>query len=101
MKFDRQIVAISLVNGATVLYSDDDGVAKFAAGCGLKVKRVVDLPVPASQESFPFPEGPASPAPPVETESQPGAEEERPPEPKDESSDGKPDQSPKDGGATG
>ena len=36
MKFDRQIVAISLVCGARVLYSDDDGVAKFAAawlGC--------------------------------------------------------------------
>lgn len=54
MKFDRQIVAIALVNGATVLYSDDDGVAKFAAGCGLAVKRVVDLPVPASQQPLPF-----------------------------------------------
>lgn len=48
MKFDRQIVAIALVNGASILYSDDEGVAKFAGGCGLKVKRVVDLPVPAS-----------------------------------------------------
>ena len=54
MKFDRQIVAIALVSGATVLYSDDDGVAKFAAGCGLAVKRVVDLPVPASQQPLPF-----------------------------------------------
>jgi len=42
MKFDRQIVAIALVSGATVLYSDD-GVAKFAAGCSLKVKRVICL----------------------------------------------------------
>ncbi len=56
MKFDRQIVAIALVNGATVLYSDDDGVAKFAAGCGLAVKRVADLPVPASQQPLPFPD---------------------------------------------
>ena len=30
MKFDRQIVAIAKVNGASVIYSDDDGVAKFA-----------------------------------------------------------------------
>jgi hypothetical protein len=54
MKFDRQIVAIALVSGATILYSDDDGVAKFAAGCGLAVKRVADLPVPASQQPLPF-----------------------------------------------
>ncbi|MFN0170629.1 MAG: hypothetical protein ACKV22_29760 [Bryobacteraceae bacterium] len=49
MKFDRQIVAISLVNGARLLYSDDDGVEKFASSCGLATKRVADLPVPASQ----------------------------------------------------
>jgi hypothetical protein len=57
MKFDRQIVAIALVSGASVLYSDDDGVVKFAAACGLAVKRVTDLPVPASQQALPFPEG--------------------------------------------
>ncbi|MCW5982860.1 MAG: hypothetical protein KIT09_32525 [Bryobacteraceae bacterium] len=56
MKFDRQIVAISLVNGARVLYSDDEGVEKFAAGCGLTVNRVADLPVPASQPDLPFEE---------------------------------------------
>ncbi len=54
MKFDRQIVAIALVSGSSILYSDDDGVAKFAEGCGLVVKRVFDLPVPASQGAFPF-----------------------------------------------
>ena len=37
-----------------MLYSDDDGVAKFAMGCGLAVKRVADLPVPASQQALPF-----------------------------------------------
>jgi hypothetical protein len=57
MKFDRQIIAIALVNGASILYSDDDGVAKFAAACGLAVKRVTDLPVPASQQALPFPDG--------------------------------------------
>lgn len=66
MKFDRQIVAISLVNGARVLYSDDDGVNKFAAGCGLPVQRVADLRVPASQPSLPFePEETISNQPPV------------------------------------
>ncbi len=62
MKFDRQIVAIALVSGATVLYSDDDGVARFAAGCGLAVKRVADLPVPASQQPLPFPDANVSAA---------------------------------------
>jgi hypothetical protein len=57
MKFDRQIVAIALVSGARILYSDDDGVPKFAAACGLAVKRVTDLPVPASQQAFSFPDG--------------------------------------------
>jgi hypothetical protein len=56
MKFDRQIVAIALISGAAVRYSDDDGVAKFAAGCGLAVKRVADLPIPASQQPLPFPD---------------------------------------------
>ena len=62
MKFDRQIVAIALVNQASVLYSDDEGVAKFAAACGLAVKRVSDLSVPASQQIFEFSDGGAKPA---------------------------------------
>ena len=55
-KFDRQIVAISLVRGADVLYSDDTAVAKFAEGCGLQVKRISDIPVPATQQRLNFPE---------------------------------------------
>jgi hypothetical protein len=70
MKFDRQIVAIALVSGSSILYSDDDGVAKFAAACGLAVKRVIDLPVPASQQAFPFPEG-AAPFTVAATEAEP------------------------------
>jgi len=54
MKFDRQIVAIALVNGARVLYSDDAGVQKFAARCSLPVERTGDLPVPAMQNDLPF-----------------------------------------------
>ena len=52
MKFDRQIVAIALVNGARALYSDDDGVERFASSCGLATKRVADLPMPASQSKL-------------------------------------------------
>lgn len=58
MKFDRQIVAVALVSGAKVLYSDDLGVAKFAAGCGLDVKRIADLPVPQTQQTLEFPDPP-------------------------------------------
>ena len=36
LRFDRQIVAIAKVYGASVLYSDDGKVAEFAAGCGLR-----------------------------------------------------------------
>jgi hypothetical protein len=83
MKFDRQIVAISLVCGARVLYSDDDGVAKFAAACGSAVKRVTDLPVPASQQALQFaPEiaepASAQPSPTVRTEAQPAEESRKP-----------------------
>jgi hypothetical protein len=52
MKFDRQIVAIALVNGARMLYSDDDRVETFAASCGLATKRVADLPVPILQRDL-------------------------------------------------
>lgn len=69
MKFDRQIVAIALTNGARVLYSDDDGVKKFGEGSGLKVKRTSELPIPAIQQDLfeggkpAQTEGPGSPDP--------------------------------------
>ncbi len=79
MKFDRQIVAIALTNGARVLYTDDDGVRKFAEGCGLSVKRTSDLAIPAVQQELfdgkaatppaevPASEVAAQPEPPPET----------------------------------
>ncbi|MBL8231350.1 MAG: hypothetical protein JNL98_22845 [Bryobacterales bacterium] len=60
MKFDRQIVAIALVCGARVLYSDDRNVAVFAAGCGLPVLRIADLPLPTSQQLLEFGNAPDS-----------------------------------------
>jgi hypothetical protein len=50
MKFDRQIVAIALTNGARIIYSDDDGVMKFAERSGLRVLRTSDLPLAAVQQ---------------------------------------------------
>jgi predicted nucleic acid-binding protein len=52
MKFDRQIVAIALTNGARILYSDDEGVRKFGEGSGLKVKSTSELPIPAIQQDL-------------------------------------------------
>lgn len=52
MKFDRQIVAIALTNGARILYSDDEGVRRFGEGSGLKVKRTSELPIPAIQQDL-------------------------------------------------
>ncbi|MDX6269897.1 MAG: hypothetical protein QOD28_1120 [Acidobacteriota bacterium] len=44
--FDRQSVAIAVVNTARVLYSDDENVEKFAKRCGLPVVKTWELPVP-------------------------------------------------------
>ncbi|MFL6334272.1 MAG: hypothetical protein ACJ754_13240 [Pyrinomonadaceae bacterium] len=55
IKFDRQIVTIAKVNGASKIYSDDTGVEKFAARCGIKVVKTWELPLPeveAQQDLF-------------------------------------------------
>jgi hypothetical protein len=44
--FDRQIVAIARVNGARTIYSEDEGVYKFATTRGLSVVRSWELPLP-------------------------------------------------------
>lgn len=46
VKFDRQIVAISKVNGASVIYTDDANLAAFAKAQGLRTLGVAELPVP-------------------------------------------------------
>ena len=43
LRFDRQIVAIAKVSGASVLYADDEKVVEFAAECGIPTKRLKDL----------------------------------------------------------
>jgi hypothetical protein len=46
VKFDRQIVAIAKVVGATVIYSDDKDVATLAKKQGIETIGVADLPLP-------------------------------------------------------
>ena len=46
IKFDRQIVAIAKVEGATAVYSDDADVIDYAREAGLEGYRLADLPEP-------------------------------------------------------
>jgi predicted nucleic acid-binding protein len=45
VKFDRQIVAIAKVEGASAVYSDDDDVKKIAIQAGMTAFGVADLPL--------------------------------------------------------
>ena len=47
VKFDRQIVAIALVNGAAEIISDDPHVKAIGERWGVKVTSVDDLPIPS------------------------------------------------------
>jgi len=46
VKFDRQIVAIAKVTGASIIYSDDEDVAKLAQPVGIEVIALNALPEP-------------------------------------------------------
>ncbi|TRD22560.1 hypothetical protein [Palleronia caenipelagi] len=46
VKFDRQIAVIAKVNGAEILYTDDEHQAAFAKKLGLKVIHTWDLDLP-------------------------------------------------------
>jgi len=56
VKFDRQVVAIAKVVGASMIYSDDEDVRKIAAKIDIPVSGLVDLPIPddARQGKFQF-----------------------------------------------
>lgn len=47
-KFDWQIIAISKVAGASIIYSDDDDIARMGKRFGINVIKTADLPIPAS-----------------------------------------------------
>lgn len=46
IKFDRQIVAVAVAHGASVLYTDDCNQTRFAELAGLTVRHTWDLPLP-------------------------------------------------------
>jgi predicted nucleic acid-binding protein len=49
IKFDRQIVAVATVEGATAVYSDDGDVVSYAREAGLEAYRLSDLPEPPEE----------------------------------------------------
>jgi hypothetical protein len=54
VKFDRQIVAIALVNGVQTIYSSDEDIAKYAKARGIAVTKLWELALPpAEQPSLP------------------------------------------------
>jgi hypothetical protein len=46
VKYDRQIVAIAKVCGATTIYSDDDGIAALGKEANIQVVKLWELPLP-------------------------------------------------------
>lgn len=57
IKFDRQIVAISAVQHADEIISDDNGLRNLAASFNIPSISVIDLPIPGStaqQDMFPL-----------------------------------------------
>ena len=48
-KFDQQIVAIAKTEGATTIYSDDEGLASYAKRFGLDTIRLADMPLPPTE----------------------------------------------------
>ena len=46
IKFDRQIIAIAKVAGASTIYTDDKGLQNFAEKFGIKIIKLLDLPLP-------------------------------------------------------
>lgn len=50
IKFDRQIVAIAVVEGATAVYSDDADVVAYAREAGMEGCRLADLQLPPQSE---------------------------------------------------
>ena len=56
IKFDRQIVAVAAVEGASAVYSDDEDLCGYAREAGMEAYRLADLPLPPEdpQASLPL-----------------------------------------------
>jgi hypothetical protein len=52
VKFDRQIVAIAKVNGASIIYSGDEGIRTFAEESGIVTVALWQLPLPTDQSQM-------------------------------------------------
>ncbi|MET4798207.1 hypothetical protein [Bradyrhizobium sp. LB11.1] len=52
VKFDRQIVAIAKVHGATEIYSDDGDIAALGVHAKIKVIGLADLPLPPEKDQL-------------------------------------------------
>lgn len=49
VKLDRQIIAIARINQVEKIYSDDDGIRKFAALIGMEVIQTWEMPLPPEE----------------------------------------------------
>lgn len=54
VKFDRQIIAIARVHGASTIYSDDKNLRAFAQRCDLNVIGIAELPLPPETSQLTF-----------------------------------------------
>lgn len=54
IKYDRQIIAITKAEGASIIYSDDKNVAKFGRAAGLTVIGLAACPLPNRPEEPPL-----------------------------------------------
>lgn len=52
VKFDRQIIAIARVSGASRIYADDRGLSSFARILGMDVVSTWELPIPEGTENL-------------------------------------------------
>jgi hypothetical protein len=52
VKFDRQIVAIAKVAGATTIYSDDKDLVPLAKAAKIEVIGIADLPLPPEDAQY-------------------------------------------------
>ena len=52
VKYDRQIVAIAKVCGASKIYSDDGDIEAMAKGSNIEVIKLAALPLPPKKAQF-------------------------------------------------
>jgi len=58
VKFDIQIVSIAKAESASIIYSDDEDIERYAKRWSIPVKRICDLPLPPPREASPIEVGP-------------------------------------------